>query len=121
MATTAMATTTVAVSAAVFAARTVACVAYVALPIPRLVCVEVVELLRAASRQRSMVAMPRIEPVVHMPIEPMRPMEPRPRSDKDASIEPVRPIVAVRSAVIRSVVEVPIRAIRRHPYTHNNL
>jgi hypothetical protein len=51
-----------------------------ALPIPSLIALEVVELLRSTSRQRPVVPMVRVVPVVHMPMEPVGPMEPRPRS-----------------------------------------
>jgi hypothetical protein len=50
----------------------------VPLPIMGLVALEVVELLRTASRQRSVVTMVRVIPVVDVPMEPARPMEPRP-------------------------------------------
>jgi len=77
-----------------------------------LIALEVVELLSAMLRHRPMVSMPRVIPVVHVSMEPMRPMEPRPSPNEDAAIEPIGPVIAIRSAVIRSIVEVPIRTPR---------
>ncbi len=85
------------------------------------VALEVVERLCATFRQRPVVSVVRVETVVHMPIEPMRTMEPRTGSDKDAPNEPVRPIVPIRRAIIRRIVEVPIRTHRRHANANRNL
>jgi hypothetical protein len=99
----------------------VARLSHISAPIPSLIALEVVELLRATSRKRSAVAIARIIPVIYVPIETMRSMEPRPCSDKHASVKPIRPIVPIRSAVIRLIVEVPVRAIRRNADPDNNL
>ena len=97
-----------------FAAALMAGVAFVALSIPRFVAVEVVELRLAASRQRSIVAVMRIKPVVHVPIEPARPVEPGTGAKKHPAIKPIRTVVAISGAVIRRIVEVPIRAHRSY-------
>jgi hypothetical protein len=99
----------------------VARLSHISAPIPSLIALEVVELLRATSWKRSAVAIARIIPVIYVPIETMRPMEPWPCSDKHASVKPIRPIVPIRSAVIRLIVEVPVRAIRRNADPDNNL
>jgi hypothetical protein len=99
----------------------VASLANVSVPIPSLIALEVVELLRSTSRQRSVIAMARIIPVIYVPVEASMPMEPRPCTDKHASIKPIRPVVPIRSAIIRRIVEVPIRAIRRNADPDNNL
>jgi hypothetical protein len=90
-------------------------------PIPSLIALEMIELLRSTIRQRPMIPMVRIEPVVHMPMEPARPMEPRPGPKKHATHKPIRPIVPIRRAIIRRIVEVPIRARRLHPDPNRNL
>jgi hypothetical protein len=91
------------------------------LPIPGLIALEMVERLRPTSRERSMIPMPRIEPVVDVPMEPGRPVEPRPRSEKHTTDKPIRAIVSIRCAIIRRIVEVPIWAHRRNADPDNNL
>ncbi len=94
----------------VFTPRFVASVAYIASPISRLVSLEVVEALGPALRQRSSVTVMRIKAVVDMSEKAVRPVKPGTGSKKHAANKPVGPIVAVRSAVIWGIVEVPIRA-----------
>jgi hypothetical protein len=102
-------------SGGVFAAPIVASVAYVALPISRLVGVEIAIRLFPACRVWSPVAATRIETVVDMAIKPMRAMEPGAGSEEHPANEPIRPIVAIRRAIIWSKVVVAIRAYRRRP------
>ncbi len=80
---------------AAFLACIMTCVAYVSLPVPRLVRVEVIERLLSTSRHRAGVTVMRIVPVIYVPIESPWAMKPPSRSNKDATIEPVRPVVAV--------------------------
>ena len=94
----------------VFIVRVMAGVAGVALPIARLVAVEVVELLFAAARKRSAVTMMGIEAVVDMAVKAVRAVEPAASSNKHPVHKPIGPVVAVGCAVIWSVVEVPIGA-----------
>jgi hypothetical protein len=96
---------------------------HIPVPVMGLIALEVVELLRPTRRKRPMVPMPRIKPVVYMPMEPGRPMKPRSRSNKDPTRKPIRPIVPIRRAIIRRIVEVPIWAIRRNanPNPNGNL
>jgi hypothetical protein len=98
-----------------FAARIMARIANVASSVPRLVAVEVIERLRPTLGKRSVVSVVRVKPVVDMPVETPGSMEPRPRSDEQPAHKPVRPIVAIGCAVIRWVVEIPIRTNRRRP------
>jgi hypothetical protein len=84
--------------------------AYVASPIPRLVCLEVVEALRPALRQRSSVTVMRIKAVVDMAEKAARAMEPGTSSKKHPANKPIGPIVAIRGTVIWGVVVVPVRA-----------
>ena len=115
MTTTTMATTaTVAISAAVFTARTVVCGTYVALPIPRLVRVEVVECRLSALRHRSYITVVRIIAVINVAVEAMMTMEPWASADKYPANEPIGPIVAIGSAGVRCIVKVPIRTHGRH-------
>jgi hypothetical protein len=95
--------------------------AYVASPIPRLVSVEVVELLLPASRQRSDVAVMRIIAVVDVAVEAARTVKPGASSDEQAASKPVGPIVTVGSAVIGGVVEVSVGAHRRDTDVDGNL
>jgi hypothetical protein len=93
---------------------------YVTLSIPRLVAMEVVEGLLPAARQRPVITVMRVEPVIDMPEEPVRTVEPGSRSDKHSANKPVRPVIAVRSAIVWSIVEVPVGAYGGWPYVYAN-
>ena len=69
--------------------------AYVASPISRLVCLEVVEALRPALRHRSSVTVMRIKPVIDMSVKAVRAVKPRTRANKHPADKPIRPVVAV--------------------------
>jgi hypothetical protein len=118
---TATVTTTPISGQGVFAACIMARVACVTLPIPRLVGVEVVELLLAASWHRSNVTVMRIVAVVDMAVEAVRAVKPGAGANEQAAGKPIGPIVAVGSAVIGSVVEVPIGAHGRHSNVDGDL
>jgi hypothetical protein len=109
-----MATSTVAVSAAVFRGWTMVCSTYVALPIPRLVRVEMVERLLSVFRHRAYITVVRIIAIINVAVEAMRAVEPRASADEHPANEPIGPIVAIRSAGVRRIVKVPIRTHRRH-------
>ncbi len=98
-------------------------IAYVAAPIPRLVCLEVVEALGSALRQWSGVTVMRIKAVVNMAEKAVRAMKPGASSKKHPVNKPIRPIVAVRCTVIWGVVEVPVGAhgSRSDVYADRNL
>jgi hypothetical protein len=89
-------------------------IAYVALPIPGLVGMEMVEPLLPALRERTMVAVARIKAVVDVAIEASVSVKPRAGSDEYAANKPVGPIVAVGRAFIWRVIEVPVGAYWRH-------
>jgi hypothetical protein len=108
-------------SSAVFAAPFVAGVAYVASPVPRFVRVEVTERLLPSLWHRSPVTMMRIVTVIDVAVEAVRAMKPRASPYEDATTEPVRPIVAIRSTRIRGVVKIPVRANRRDSNVDGNL
>jgi hypothetical protein len=107
----------------VFSLPIVASVAYVASPISRLVCLEVVEALRPALRQRSNVTVMRIKAVVDMAEKTARSVKPRASSNKHSANKPIGPVITVRSTVIWGIVEVPVRAhgSRSDVYADGNL
>ena len=74
--------------------------------------------VRTANESASCIR-PAIEPAANksLPPEPCRmsPVIPGPHANKDAIHEVVRPVVAIRSASIRSVIVIPICARRRAP------
>jgi hypothetical protein len=94
----------------VFSAPVVASGAYVASTVPRLVCLEVVEALRAAPRQRSSVTVMRIKSVVDVAVKAVRSVKPGAGSEKHPANKPIGSVITVRSAVIRGIVEVSVRA-----------
>ena len=104
----------------VLIARIVTGGSYVTPSIPRLVAMEVVERCLPATRQRSVITVMRVVAVINMSEEPTRTVEPGPSSQKDSADKPVRPVIAVRSAVVRSVVEVSVGAHGGCPYVYAN-
>ena len=59
--------------------------------------------------------MMRVVPVIDMSIPSMRPVIPGAGPDEHPANKPIRPIVAIGSAIVGSIVKVAIRANRRHP------
>jgi hypothetical protein len=106
-----------------FSLRFVAGIAYVASPIPRFVSLEVVEALRTALRQRSSVSVMRIKAVVDMAEKAVRAVKPGASSKKHPANKPIGPIVAIRSTVVRGIIEVSIGAHGSHSdvYADGNL
>jgi hypothetical protein len=107
----------------VFSFPFVGSVAYVASPIPRLVCLEVVKALRPALRQRSSVTVMRIKAVVDMAVKAVMAVKPGASSNKHPASKPIGSVVAVRNTVIWRIVEVPIRTHGSRPdvYADGNL
>jgi hypothetical protein len=68
-----------------------------------------------------MVSVTRIVAIVDMAIKAVGAVEPGAGADEHATHKPIWPIVTVRRAIIRSIVEIPIRANRRHPNVDGNL
>ena len=118
-----MPTTTPIARERVLSLSLVASVADVPSSISRLVCLEVVEALRPALRQRTSVTVMRIKAVVDMSEKAGMAVKPGARSNKQSAHKPIRPIVAVRSTIVRSVVEVPVRTngSRSDVYANFNL
>jgi hypothetical protein len=90
----------------------------VALPIARLIAVEVVEWRLATLRHRPMVAVMGVIAVVYVSVKAVMAVEPGTSPNENATDKPVRPIVAIGSAVIRRIVEVPIGAAGFNADTH---
>jgi len=104
-----------------FSASVMGSRAFVALAIARFICVEVVELFLSTTRQRPNVSVMRVKAVIYMAEKAVVAMEPWSGSDKHPADIPVGAIVAVGGAVIRSIVEVTVRAHRRHTDADGNL
>jgi hypothetical protein len=107
---TAMSSTTPISGKSVFIPCFMTGVAYVASAIPRLVSLKVVEALRPVLGQRSSVTVVRIITIVHMAVKAVRAMKPRACPKKHSANKPIRPVIAVRSTVIRGVIVVPVWA-----------
>jgi hypothetical protein len=105
----------------VFAAGLMGSVSYVALPIARLISVEVIEAFFTASRKRSGVAMVRIIAVVDVAVKAAMAVEPGASSNKDSAQKPVGAVVAVGGAIVRGIVEVAVRADRGNANVDGNL
>jgi hypothetical protein len=104
-----------------FPTAIVASSADVALPIPRLIRMEMVKRLGATFRQRAVVAIMGIVAVVDVSVEAVWAVKPWTGADKDSAHKPVRPIVAVGSTIIRGVVKIPVRTYRRYSNANRNL
>jgi hypothetical protein len=85
-----------------------------ALRVMRFVGMKVAKGLLPALRERSMVAVVRIEAVIHMAIKPAMAVIPGTSPDKYPSGEPIRPVETIWRAVIRGIVEVAIWTHRRN-------
>lgn len=93
----------------------------VAPPVACLIWLEMVEGSYATFRKRPMISTPRIVPVVYVAVESTWPVEPRTRPDEYVAYEPIGPIISVRRAVVRGVIEVAVWAVWRRPYGDRNL
>lgn len=72
-------------------------------------------------RQRSTISKARIKTAIEISAESFGAMEPRSGADKDASLKPLRAIVAKRSAAVRCVIEITIRAHRFRADVYGNV
>ncbi len=106
-----------------FMASIMAGIAGVALSVPCLIPVEMVEWLVAAFGQRTMVTIVGIVPVIDMAQETVPAVEPWASSDKYPVRIPVGPIVTVGSAIVGRIVEVSVRTPGGSPniYADGNL
>lgn len=74
----------------------------------------------AARRQMPVIAVMRIEVVIHMAAEVHWPVEPWAGADEHAIREPFRPVIAIGSAIIGRIIEIAVRASRRRAYVHTH-
>src|SRR5579863_9181156 len=111
------------IAAGVFATAVMTGIADVAAPVACFVTAEIFEGTLAAARHGASVAMMRIPAVIDVSIEPVRAAEPRSGAEKDATIEPIGAVIAVRSAVVGWIVKVAIGAdgFRANVYPKRNL
>ncbi len=96
-------------------------IAFVPMRIHTRIRVEVIEWLFSMTRHRAVVTMARIEAIIYVSIKSTMPMEPRPRANKQATVEPIRAVVAIRSAVVRRVIKVSVRTHWLRPDVDGNL
>ncbi len=102
-----------------FSATSVAwCFDHVAATVAGLIRLEMIECLRTTRGYRALISMMRIKAVIHMPVKTRRAVEPRSCTDKYAINKPIRPIVPIRSAAIRRVIEKSIWTDGRRPDIH---
>ena len=116
-----VATATAVSGKCVFAAGIVGSLAYVAASVTRFIGLEVIKASRTAFRERTVVAVARVEAIVHMAVEAVMAVEPGASTDEDSADEPIRAVVAVRRAVIRSIVEVSVWALWSDADVDSNL
>jgi hypothetical protein len=108
-------------SGSVLPAPVVTGISNVPLAIPRLVRVEMVECPFPTLRHRPCIAVTRIVPVIDVAVKAVRTVKPGTSPKEHPADEPVRPIVAIRRARIRSIVKISVRAYRRDSNVDGNL
>src|SRR5579875_2290217 len=100
------------------AARIMAGHADMASSVARFVAMKPIEWPFAALWERTSVSIMRIPAIIDVPVEAVGTVEPRTGANEDASDKPIGPIVAVRSAVVRRIVEVAIGTDRLRSNVH---
>jgi carbamoylphosphate synthase large subunit len=110
MAAASVSTATAVSGKGVFAAAFVLRLAHIAFAVAGFISLEMVEALRTASRKRAAVAVPGIVAVVDVAVKTAVTVEPGARAEEDAAHKPVGAVVAIGRAVIRSIVEISVRA-----------
>jgi hypothetical protein len=98
----------------------VARIPYMALTIASLISMEMSKGMITAGGQWADVAVMGIVTVIHVAEEAAGTVEPGAGTDEDSADKPVGPIVAIRSAVIRRIVEVPVGAIGSRTKVHTD-
>ena len=104
-----------------FPMEIMSCIAFLPGSIDGAIALEMIERLCTTIRVRTAVSEVRVIAIIHMPIKPTRPAKPRSRTDKDAAVEPVRTVVAIRRTVVRGIVVVPVWTRGRNPDIKRNL
>ena len=115
------ATTTVVTGQRVLAATFVARIAYVPVTVSAFIAMKMIELLVTPTGQGSVVTVTRVIPVVDVAVESLVAVEPGTSPDKHSARKPIRPVIAIRGAVIRRIVKIPIRTWRRNTDVDRNL
>jgi len=75
----------------------------------------------AACWKSSMITLTKIEMMIDVPVEMLWPVVPRTGADEDTTREPFRAVIAVRSAIVRRNLVIPVRANRRFSDADCNL
>jgi hypothetical protein len=73
-----------------------------------------------AGRQRSTITLAEIESVIDVPVKTSGPAIPGPRAYKYSTGKPLRPVIAVRCAIVRRRLIVSIRTNGRRPQAYGN-
>jgi len=108
-------------SGAVLVRGFMCCMAHIPVSIARFIALKMRKCMCVTVRQRAMISMTWIVPVIYVSIKTMRTMEPRAGANKDSARKPVRSVVAIGSAIIRRVVEISVRTYRRNADANGNL
>jgi hypothetical protein len=74
-----------------------------------------------STRHRSTVSMAIVKVMVYMTVKVLRPMKPRPCTNKHTARIPFGTIVAIRGAVVRRHFVISVRTDRRRSNAHRNL
>jgi hypothetical protein len=98
-----------------FATTVMAGIAHMAIPVPRFVGVEIVVRLLPACGIGSVVSVTGIVVVVDVAIKSVGTVKPGASPDEYSPHEPIRAIVAIGCAVIRSEIVIAVRTHRCHP------
>ena len=75
----------------------------------------------AARWERPVVALAIVEIMIDVAVEMIRPVIPRASADEDTASEPLGPIIAIRSAVVRRSLIIPVGANRRYSDADSDL
>jgi hypothetical protein len=79
-------------------------------PVVGLVGLETIEGPLSTSRQWAAITVMRVKAVVNVTVESMGTVKPGSCADKDTAGKPVRAVIAIRSAIIWRIFEVPVGA-----------
>lgn len=75
----------------------------------------------AVFRKSPVISVMRIEAIIDMTIKAMGPMEPRTCAEEQATVKPFGPVIAVRCACVRRVIEIAVGTNRRRSDLHTDL
>ena|SRR5580698_2116776 len=75
----------------------------------------------AARRHGTVIPLAEIEMMIDVPVEMLWPVVPRTGADEDTTREPFRAVIAIRSAIVRRNLVIPVGANRRFSDADCNL